>query len=111
MKRQFDTDFEPPKNCIEEKVLDEVSYNAHLRHYQDERKRLQEEFRRDLFEKYCMTTHPKADKIFNKAWDLGISCGYQDVEGYFQDLVELFQDKQSNLDSDISYNNDIRMFC
>jgi hypothetical protein len=48
MKRQFETDFEPPENCVEEKVLDEVSYNAHRKHYSEESKRLQDEFRKDL---------------------------------------------------------------
>ena len=90
MKRQFDDDFEPPKNCVEEKILDELSYNAHLKHYREENKRLQDEFRNDLIEHYGMTGHPKADKIFNKAWDMGCSGGLQDVKYYFEDLVELF---------------------
>ena len=64
MKRQFDDDFEPPKRCVEERVLDEVSFNAHMGHYQEENLRLQEEFRRDLVEEYGMTNHPKANKIF-----------------------------------------------
>jgi hypothetical protein len=92
MKRQFDDDFEPPKNCVEEKVLDEISYNAHMKHYHEEVKRLQDEFRDDLIEKYKMKKHPKAIQIFNKAWDMGCSQGYEDVELYFQDLIELFQD-------------------
>lgn len=94
MKRQFDEDFQPPKNCVEEKVLDEVSYNSHLKHYQEEVKRLQDEFRKDLIEKYDMRDHPKADKMFNKAWDLGCSLGYDAVEGYFFDLVELFEEEK-----------------
>jgi len=89
MKRQFETDYEPPKNCVEEKVLDEVSYNAHMKHYQEERKRLEEEFRKDLIAEYKMSHHPKANKLFNKAWDMGCSNGLQDVEYYFQDLIEL----------------------
>ena len=89
MKRQFDDDFKPPKNCVEEKVLDEVSYNAHLKHYHEETKRLQEEFRVDLIAQYKMTGHPKADKFFNKAWDMGCSGGLEEVEYYFRDLIEL----------------------
>ena len=90
MKRQFEDDFEPPKNCVEEKVFDEISYNAHRKHYSEELKRLQEEFRNDLIEKYQMTDHPKADKLFNKAWDMGCAGGLEEVEYYFMDLVELF---------------------
>ena len=84
-------DFQPPKNCVEEKVLDEVSYAAHLKLYHEENKRLQDELRDDLIEKYEMVGHPKATKLFNKAWDMGCSGGPQEVEYYFQDLIELFK--------------------
>jgi hypothetical protein len=94
MKKQFDTDFVPPSNCVEEKVLDDTSYNAHMNHYNEERVRLQEEFRRDLIEEYGMTGHPKADKLFNKSWDMGCSLGYEAVQEFFEDIVELFQDNQ-----------------
>jgi hypothetical protein len=96
MKRQFDDDFEPPKNCVEEKVLDEISFNAHMKHYQEENLRLQNEFRNDLIEQYKMSNHPKANQLFNKAWDMGCSGGLEEVEYYFRDLVELFQDDQNN---------------
>jgi hypothetical protein len=91
VKKQFDTNFEPPKNCVEEKVFDEVSYTAHMKLYIEESKKLQDEFKRDLINKYKMTNHPKAEKIFNKAWDFGYSSGYEDIEYYFQDLIELFE--------------------
>lgn len=90
MKRQFDDDFIPPKNCVEEQVLDEVSYNAHMNHYQEDALRLQDEFREDLIAKYHMTWHPKADKLFDKAWEYGSSSGLWDVEDYFMSLTELF---------------------
>jgi hypothetical protein len=90
MKTQFDDDFTPPKNCVEEQVLDEVSYNAHMKLYQEESKRLQDEFREGLIAKYHMDWHPKAGKLFDKAWDFGCSLGYEAIEDYFQDLTELF---------------------
>ena len=91
MKRQFDDDFQPPKNCVEEKVLDEVSYNAHLNHYYEEQDKLKNQFREDLIAEYHMTNHPKANKIFDKAWELGHSKGHEEVEYYFCDFVELFK--------------------
>lgn len=100
MKRQFDEDFEPPKGCVEEKVLDEVSYQSHLKHYHEELKRLQDEFKNDLIEKYNMTGHPKADECFYKAWDFGESSGLYDVEDYFRNLIELVReecDDETNL--------------
>jgi hypothetical protein len=93
---KVEDDFQPPKNCVEEKVLDEVSYNAHMKHYQEENLRLQNEFRKDLIAKYNMTGHPKADQLFNKAWDFGCSLGCEAVEDYFQDLTELFQEDDSD---------------
>jgi hypothetical protein len=101
MKRQFETDYEPPENCVEEKVLDEVSYNAHMKHYHEERKKLEEEFREDLIAEYKMTHHPKANQLFNKAWDMGIAGGFEEVEYYFRDLIELFQDNETNVDNSI----------
>jgi hypothetical protein len=96
MKRQFEEDFEPPKRCVEEKVLDEVSYNAHLNHYYEEQDKLKNQFREDLIAEYHMTNHPKANKIFDKAWELGHSKGHEEVEYYFQDLTELFQRDSSD---------------
>jgi hypothetical protein len=96
MKRQFDEDFQPPKRCVEEKVLDEVSYNAHLNHYYEEQEKLKNQFREDLIAEYHMTNHPKANKIFDKAWELGHSKGHEEVEYYFQDLTELFQGDSSD---------------
>lgn len=86
---KIDEDFNAPKNCVEERVLDEVSYHAHLQHYHKENKRLQDEFRQDLIQKYGLTNHPKSDKIFNKAWEYGCSYGLSEVEDYFIDLVDI----------------------
>jgi hypothetical protein len=94
---KIDEDFQPPKNCVEERVLDELSYNSHMKLYNEENIRLQEEFRNDLLEEYGMAGHPQATKIFNKAWDMGCSLGYLEVQEYFEDLVELFQDTQENI--------------
>jgi hypothetical protein len=94
MKRQFDVDFEPPKGYVEERVLDEVSYNAHLKHYHEEIVRLQNEFRRDLISKYGMINHSKADKIFEKAWELAGGSDLRDVEDNFMSLVELVRNDE-----------------
>jgi hypothetical protein len=96
---KIEDDFQPPKNCVEEKVLDEISFNSNMKHYQEEAKRLQDEFRNDLIAEYKMTGHPKANKLFNKAWDMGCSGGLEDVEYCFRDLVELFQDNETNIDT------------
>ena len=92
LKTQFEEDFECPINCIEERVLDEKSYNAHLKLYNEERLRLQNEFRKDLIAKYNMTNHPKSNQLFDKAWNIAGSLEHEAVEEYFQDLLDLIQD-------------------
>jgi hypothetical protein len=91
VKKQFDENFEPPKNCVEEVVFDEISYNAHLKHYYSEVDKLHNEFKDDLIEKYEMKNHPKAEICFDKAWDFGGSMELWDVEDYFASIVEIFK--------------------
>ena len=97
IKTQFGDEFIPPKNCVEEQILDEISYNAHVKLYREEVVRLQNEFRKDLIAKYNMSNHPKSDKLFNMAWDFGGSLGYDAVEDYFSNLINLFQEDTSNV--------------
>lgn len=59
------------------------------RAYQDDQRRLEEEFKRDALEDVGMTGHPKAELLWSKAWDLGHSAGYGEVYNYLADLVEL----------------------
>lgn len=89
IKEQFDDDFKEPENCAKEIIFDEVSYQSHLKLYQEEVLRLRNEFRRDLFEKYEMTGHPKANQCFDMAWDFGQTSSYGDVEDYFMNLIGL----------------------
>ncbi len=97
MKKQFDTDFIPPENCVEEQVFDQISYDAHAKHYREENVRLQQEFRKDLIAKYDMTGHPKADKLFDKAWELSGSLGHRAVEDYFESLMDIIQDNSNSI--------------
>jgi hypothetical protein len=93
---KLEVDYQPPKEGVEEKILDEVSHDAHMKLYREENLKLQNEFRTDLIDKYEMTNHPKANVIFDKAWDIGCSSGLESVEYYFQDLMELFDDALYN---------------
>lgn len=95
MKKQFDADFIPPEKCIDEQVFDKISYDAHVKHYREENLRLQQEFRKDLIAKYNMTGHPKADKLFDKAWEFAGSLGHPVVDEYFESLIDIIQDKVS----------------
>jgi hypothetical protein len=48
-----------------------------------------EQFRKDLEEEHSMTGHPKADKLYAKAWEDGHSAGFAEVENVYSDLIEL----------------------
>jgi len=45
----------------------------------------------NLERKYGVEGHPKADLIFQLAWEYGHSSGWSEVETYYIDLVEIIQ--------------------
>jgi hypothetical protein len=47
------------------------------------------QFKADLEAEYGMVGHPKADKLYAKAWDMGHSSGLNEVMYYYDDLSEL----------------------
>lgn len=70
--------------------ITEVERNQRLlEEYRNEDARMNALFRKDLEEECGMTGHPKADLLFDKAWDLGHSSGFNEVAIYYTDLVEL----------------------
>lgn len=46
-------------------------------------------FKADLEAEFGLVNHPKADKLFNKAWEMGHSAGLSNVYHYYDDLYEL----------------------
>lgn len=53
--------------------------------------RLSQLFEKDLFEHFEVTDHPKRDKCYQLAWDLGHSAGMHEIANYFSSLVELIK--------------------
>ena len=49
------------------------------------------EFKNDLEEAYGVQYNPKAQKLFQIAWDYGHSAGYYEVLGYYDELIELIK--------------------
>lgn len=90
IKKQFDESFNPPKNCVEEKVIDEKSYDEHLSLYLQEKVKLEKEFRLDLISEFNLGNHPKANLLFDKSWEVS-GGNFEDVVGYFSDLIELIK--------------------
>jgi len=75
LKEQYEEEFEVFKALRK-------AYNA-------ETARLEAKFREDLEIEYNMVGHPKADKLFAKAWEMGHGSGLNDVAIYYDDLYEL----------------------
>lgn len=50
---------------------------------------LKVEFKKDLLKELDVTSNPKADLLFEKAWSLGHSSGFEEVYSFACDLVEL----------------------
>jgi hypothetical protein len=92
-----------PKNDFKNAVIDHckkngifvVSYyddTAYLKHKSDYNAcelRLCLEFKRDALEDLGITDNPKADLLFDKAWEKGHSSGFREVYDHLNDLVEL----------------------
>jgi hypothetical protein len=81
-------DFEAPSGCVEENVLDQISYEEHRKLYNQEVINLQQEFKMDLLQKYYSTNHPKAIDCFNLAWEFA-SGHFEEVEYYFEGISKL----------------------
>jgi hypothetical protein len=62
--------------------------------------RLQDNAVSDLFTAHVhevngMSKHPKRDKVFSLAWQMGHSSGYHEVANYYAEISELFDDEKS----------------
>lgn len=47
------------------------------------------EHKRQLEEKYDLVDHPKADTLYRLAYEFGHACSWNEVDTYYQDLMEL----------------------
>ncbi len=77
------------KRYMEEKVVDEASYTAARKIYDDNEGSLITLFKKDLLEDLGITDHPKADKLYDMAWEDVHSAGLEEVYNVALDLVEL----------------------
>lgn len=65
------------------------SFNASREAYRAEENRLYAKFREDVEAEYNMAGHPKAQKLWDKAWERGHSEGLSQVLWWYDDLHEL----------------------
>ncbi len=69
----------PTNYSAKETVLNKEAYKKHLKQYNEEKAKLYNEFKQDLFEELGITNHPKREKLFEKAWENSHSDGYYQV--------------------------------
>lgn len=67
---------------------EENEYKENLRKYLEEDRRLNDLFKQDLFKELGIEKHPKKDKIFSFAWELGHSSGLSTVASCADEIVE-----------------------
>jgi hypothetical protein len=60
--------------------------------YCEESVRLHDKFKADALEELGLTGHPKAEKLFEKAWEKGHSDGLYSVYEWMETLKELIED-------------------
>lgn len=51
----------------------------------------EERWKNWLFEDEEVEDNPKRERCFGIAWEQGHSCGYEEVESYFREIVELIK--------------------
>lgn len=78
-----------PHYGITEKVVDLEAYKAALEEYRLDELRLKQTFKRDLEDEYDTYSHPKAQKLFDMAWERGHAKGHQSIAAEYAELAEL----------------------
>lgn len=78
-----------PKGAVVEKVFDEDAYRAAKEAYRKEAVRLDWLFKQDVLALLDIADHPKADKLFDMAWEDCHSEGLEAVASRCEELAEL----------------------
>jgi hypothetical protein len=64
---------------------------ALIKAWKEDRCRLEAEFKRDLLDDLGMTDHPKADHLYDLAYQYGHASGYSEIYNYADELAELLK--------------------
>ena len=67
-------------------------YKEKLAKFNKRTRELEDQFKHDALDDVGLLGHPKADKIYNKAWEDGHASGLHEVYQELCDLAELFLD-------------------
>lgn len=68
-----------------------VEWHDLITEYKKEDSRLYWQFKNDLLKELGITDHPKAQRLFDIAWDKGHSMGYSEVYSEAEELADLLR--------------------
>lgn len=75
-----------------EKYVNKVQYSKNASQaWREEARRIDRQFKIDLFSEFDVIGHPKAAQVFNLAWEHGHASGLKEVYNYFSEFVELIK--------------------
>lgn len=69
--------------------LDLSHWRLLVKDYRDAGNRINSTFKKELLEALGIAKHPKADMLYDRAWEDGYSSGYSEVTMIAEDLVNL----------------------
>lgn len=70
-------------------AIDQNERNAKFLKRQEEARRQELELKERLLKETGLANHPKADRLWDLAWDRGHSAGFYEVEAEFRELATL----------------------
>lgn len=79
------------RGFIVEPVVDEASFSAEKADYDKKEGDNIKKLRDDLEEENGFVGHPKAKRLWDKAWEFGHSAGLHEVVLYYRDLADLIK--------------------
>jgi hypothetical protein len=80
------------QNIVNGNYSNNFPYNPNTwSEFHDESRRLKALFKSDLEAEHGLAGHPKADLLFDIAWEHGHANGYYDVEIHYSELAELLK--------------------
>jgi hypothetical protein len=80
------------KACRDE-YSSKLPYNGNREAYQEDQRRLNTQFQRDLEVEHGVENNPKREKLFDIAWSQGHSAGYSEVAIHYDEMVVLIQEQ------------------
>jgi hypothetical protein len=75
----------------EREKFDEIQRLERNRKWMEEEKIKKEIHKKEISKLYGVVDNPKLDLLYDKAWDLGHSIGFNEVEIHFADLADLIK--------------------